>query len=115
MQYYDRINIADKAMFRELVTEAMTKSELASADMMSDLTEELVLRYEQKHPDQDAVTQHIRARSKKELYSLSESPEKPTPILDELCDLKLIRQGLVGLQPQVMEEFIQTYGPNAGL
>ena len=49
------------------------------------------------------------------MYSLVMSPEKPTPLLDQLTDLKLIRQSLKNLPQEALQDFQKTYGPNAGL
>lgn len=114
MQYYNRIMIADKKMLRDLVQEAISLRGDSQRYMMSDLTEEMELRYERLTGRQTEDLK-IRIQAEKELYSLVESPKTPTPLLDELCDLKLIRSSVARLQPQIMEAFIKTYGPNAGL
>ena len=81
---------------------------------MSDLSEEMELRWEYQHPGQDSWEQDIRIKAEKELYSLVRSPEKPPPLLDQLTDLKMMRQRITH-DPETLKEFMETYGPNAGL
>lgn len=114
MQYYDRITIADKTMLRELVKEAMDKGGDTQRYRMSDLMEEMELRWEYQNPGKDSLEQDIGARVQMELYRLVEAPEKPTPLLDQLTDLKMLRRRESN-DPDTMKEFIKTYGPNAGL
>ncbi|MCI6198967.1 MAG: hypothetical protein SOW06_08055 [Succinivibrionaceae bacterium] len=108
------INIADKKMLREMVQGSMEKGGLDQSEIMSDLSEEMELRWEYQHPGQDSLEQDIRIKAEKELYSLVMSPEKPTPLLDQLTDLKMLRRRESN-DPDTMKEFIKTYGPNAGL
>ncbi len=107
------INIADKKMLREMVQEAINLRGDSQRYMMSDLTEEMELRYERLTGRQTEDLQ-IRIQAEKELYSLVESPKTPTPLLDQLTDLTMLRQRITH-NPHALEEFIKTYGPNAGL
>jgi hypothetical protein len=115
MNFYDMINIADKEMFRKILKEADSLDGDSYRYMVADITEELELRWEGLHPGQDSLEEDIGAKAQKELYSLVRDPEKPTPILDEVCDLCYIRSSLSGLPASLMDEFIRAYGPDAGL
>ena len=108
------INIANKKMLREMVREAMEKGGLDQTVIMSDLREELKLRWEYMNPDQKQNF-NLARQATLEMYSLVMSPEKPTPLLDQLTDLKLIRQSLKNLPQEALQDFQKTYGPNAGL
>ena len=115
MNFYDTINIADKEMFRKIMREEDSLDGDSYRYAVADIMEEIELRWEGLHPGQDSLEEDIGAKAQKELYSLIRDPGKPTPILDEVCDLCCIRCSLSGLPASLMDEFIRAYGPDAGL
>ena len=115
MNFYDTINIADKEMFRKIMREEDSLDGDSYRYAVADIMEEIELRWEGLHPGQDSLEEDIGAKAQKELYSLIRDPGKPTPILDEVCDLCYIRSSLSGLPASLMDEFIRAYGPDAGL
>ena len=82
--------------------------------IMSNLREELKLRWEYINPNQKQNF-NLARQATLEMYSLVMSPEKPTPLLDQLTDLKLIGESLKILPQEALQDFQKTYGPNAGL
>jgi len=115
-------NFADKNKFREMLLK-YPEDKIASdphirflaEDIERDIKDELNARcrfLEDLPHDSMSDDIHVSRGICFELMDLTDG--KPTPLIDRLCDLKLIRKSLSDYKPY-LDTFIKIYGPDAGL
>lgn len=115
-------NLADKKKFREMLLKypgdkIATDPHICAlaADLVNDITDELNSRCRYlKDLPHDSLSDdiHVSRGICFELMDLTDG--KPTPLIDRLCDLRLIRKRLSD-RKEDLDEFIEIYGPDAGL
>lgn len=115
-------NLADKKKFREMLLK-YPEDKIASdphirflaEDIERDIKDELNSRCRYlKDLPHDSLSDDIHLSRGVCFELLDLTAGKPTPLIDRLCALRLIRKRLSDSKED-LDEFIEIYGPDAGL